>query len=462
LPNQVNHSPSWKQEVNQRVAAHKERKIALVPEPAAGSEAPHNASSRAAAAAARVAARYAKAPSYSEILADDARAAVRAAEAASKAAQQAQAAAESLLAGLEAANLEAANLEAADAPEFAWEVQTAQDAATGQLAVRETEPDWPQALPAARMAEAQTPASEEFEVRWESDLPVRPTEKATVHATHGTETPDAALDELREPAWTAGMGPASEAIEIVEPAQPIYANLIEFPREIVATRRVRPRLAEGPGGASEGQLSIFEVDPGSISIEPAADAVDGASAPPWSGAEWSGIELDATPGREFFDHDPKQSPAESATEAAQAGETPYEPDALNLAPLNLRLMAAVVDSSLVMGAFLVGATQVAPHVKAVPSIRGAEVAAAVGLALICALYHLLFSAVSPVTPGMLYAGISPCTFDGKRPSRAQRLKRLGAMLLSVVPVGLGVLWAVFDDDHMSWHDRLSQTYLRKC
>jgi len=46
-----------------------------------------------------------RAPSYSEMLADEARAAVRAAEAASKAALVAQAAAESVLAGLEAASL---------------------------------------------------------------------------------------------------------------------------------------------------------------------------------------------------------------------------------------------------------------------------------------------------------------------------------------------------------------------
>ena len=42
---------------------------------------------------------------------------------------------------------------------------------------------------------------------------------------------------------------AAKRIEAVEPAQPIHANLIEFPREIVATRKVRPRLAEGPLGA---------------------------------------------------------------------------------------------------------------------------------------------------------------------------------------------------------------------
>ena len=44
----------------------------------------------------------------------------------------------------------------------------------------------------------------------------------------------------------------------------------------------------------------------------------------------------------------------------------------------------------------------------------------------------------------------------------ERLLWQGALLLSIVPVGLGIAWALFDDDHLCWHDRLSRTYLRKC
>jgi len=62
---------------------------------------------------------------------------------------------------------------------------------------------------------------------------------------------------------------------------------------------------------------------------------------------------------------------------------------------------------------------------------------------------------------MKYAGLSLCTFDGGKPTGAQRSGRLGALLLSLLPVGLGVAWAIFDEEHLSWHDRLSRTYLRK-
>ena len=36
------------------------------------------------------------------------------------------------------------------------------------------------------------------------------------------------------------------------------------------------------------------------------------------------------------------------------------------------------------------------------------------------------------------------------------------MVLSLLPIGLGVAWSIFDEEHLSWHDRFSQTYLRKC
>jgi hypothetical protein len=63
---------------------------------------------------------------------------------------------------------------------------------------------------------------------------------------------------------------------------------------------------------------------------------------------------------------------------------------------------------------------------------------------------------------MKYAGISLCTFDDEIPTRAQRRNRLGALLLSLLPMGLGVVWSLFDEERLCWHDRLSRTYLRKC
>jgi uncharacterized RDD family membrane protein YckC len=262
----------------------------------------------------------------------------------------------------------------------------------------------------------------------------RPVESLASPAEDGSER--LALDE--EP-WGA------HELEPVEPDMPIHANLIQFPRELVATRKMRPRLAEESCAvpAPERQLSIFEVDPGAISLE--AETASAASAPAWPEPKWSGIELEAQPPSEV-----------------ESQEAPAPLPALQLAPIGHRLMAALVDGALIVGAFLASVLVATANIGHPPAARSLEMGAALALLLVGLLYHTLFLTLAEATPGMRYARISLCTFDGQSPTRAQLLSRLGALLLSVLPVGLGVLWILFDDDRLSWHDRLSQTYPRKC
>jgi uncharacterized RDD family membrane protein YckC len=125
------------------------------------------------------------------------------------------------------------------------------------------------------------------------------------------------------------------------------------------------------------------------------------------------------------------------------------------------LLAAVVDGTLIFGAFLAAALLAEAKMNVLPGIKEIEMGTAAALLLIGALYHAFFLTLADATPGMKYARISLCTFDGHNPSLAQRCSRLGALLLSVATLGLGMAWAVFDEDHLSWHDRLSQTYLSR-
>ena len=62
---------------------------------------------------------------------------------------------------------------------------------------------------------------------------------------------------------------------------------------------------------------------------------------------------------------------------------------------------------------------------------------------------------------MRFAGLCLSNFSGQLPTRAERCTRLTALLLSVLPVGIGIAWAIFDEDHLCWHDRLSLTYMRR-
>jgi uncharacterized RDD family membrane protein YckC len=110
---------------------------------------------------------------------------------------------------------------------------------------------------------------------------------------------------------------------------------------------------------------------------------------------------------------------------------------------------------------MAAATLAARNAGALPGLRAMEFGAVFALLFTSAAYYVGFLTLTRVTPGMLYAGIELNTFSGLTATRTQRCRRLTAMLLSVLPLGLGVVWALFDEGHLTWHDRLSKTYLRK-
>jgi uncharacterized RDD family membrane protein YckC len=124
-------------------------------------------------------------------------------------------------------------------------------------------------------------------------------------------------------------------------------------------------------------------------------------------------------------------------------------------------MAAVVDCTLILACFVMGGFVFAHSIHHPPAGKPAELLGAAGLALVGMAYYAFFFALPASTPGMMYAGIGLCTFSDQSPTRAQLRRRLLAMLLSILPVGLGLVWSLFDDDHLSWHDRYSQTYPRR-
>lgn len=395
--------------------------------------------SRASAAAARVAARFANAPSYSEMLAEESRAA------------------EFVPAELEAAPVAAPAWEANEAAPEAAATATMGDAWGNER--RESGP----ALPSAesRRVEALDASSRlgPHLSAYES-LPEERVMTERTTAGRIAETPAEIHNAMSDAMGDAVDDAADEEMQIAEAPQPVHANLIEFPRELVATRKVRPRIAEGPYGAAQepgAQLSIFEVDPGAVSTLPAAaDAAVTAAPPAWMEPEWSGIELEAQPAQEFAEETLEETPE---TVAAQA---PAVAPALELAPMHRRLLAAVVDCALIAAAFLAAAFAAAWNAKALPGLHELELGAVAGLAGVAALYQVFFFTLARATPGMKYARIGLNTFTGQRPTRTRRFRRVLALALSVLPMGLGMMWAVFDEDRLCWHDRLSQTYLRRC
>lgn len=95
-------------------------------------------------------------------------------------------------------------------------------------------------------------------------------------------------------------------------------------------------------------------------------------------------------------------------------------------------------------------------------IASSRLALAICLAILFLLYAQyfgLFTTFGGTTPGMRVAGLRVVSFDGNPPTPKQLLWRSLGYLLAGGAVLLGFLWALWDDDRLSWQDRASQTYL---
>jgi uncharacterized RDD family membrane protein YckC len=218
--------------------------------------------------------------------------------------------------------------------------------------------------------------------------------------------------------------------------EPLAVNLIEFPRELVAARKMRPRLAEGPLRETSQdeleQLRIFELAPESIS-----QTVNIGAAP----ADWSPIRLDNGA-------------------STQEGESVSPQIPLKTAPLEDRIMAGIFDLALIISAFAIFVLVFVACTAHPPTGKPALVAAGLVLVGFALLYQYLFFKYSEGTPGMRYAKIALCTFEDENPTRKAMCTRVLYVLLSAAPLGLGFAWAWFDPERLTWHDRLSRIYQR--
>ena len=455
-------APAFRRDAAERVAAHRARRGFPSPpqtpleSPAPGPSRPSRV--RSARIAAAVAERYAQSPTYRSFLAAEAERAVHQAEAAAQVATiNAQAIADAqqqLLDDLD--NWSLAPAEAgrpgaiATVPLHPVDYDALFDrefAPSASAAYRETEP-YPLA-PVEQTPPAVLPrltvqpfAGNQYTV---SDLagqdPANRRSPTFHQELDGDEEERLALED--EIAFRH-----HPIFEELSEQVPIAANLIEFPRQLVAARRARPRLAEGPlreedpqaGGRS--QLRIFEVEPEHLNSAPASD-----NAAP----EWSSILLSALPAAEFLEA--ADYLAASVPQAASLGR---------------RLKAALADAALILAAqaafltvFHVAVTQLTGDRTLFEIPRPLAAAGLLAtLAVFALLYQLLFFTFSDATPGMRFARIGLCTFSDENPTRSAMRRRIIATLLAAFPLGIGLLWAFLDEDTLGWHDRISRMYQR--
>src|SRR5207245_6390526 len=85
---------------------------------------------------------------------------------------------------------------------------------------------------------------------------------------------------------------------------------------------------------------------------------------------------------------------------------------------------------------------------------------AISFAIVYLQYFSLFTVFGGTTPGMMLRGLRVVDFGGEEPSPRQLLLRAAGYMLSAGTFFLGFLWSHWDEDELTWHDRISRTYLR--
>ena len=130
-----------------------------------------------------------------------------------------------------------------------------------------------------------------------------------------------------------------------------------------------------------------------------------------------------------------------------------------VASLTHRMLAWSIDSSLVLIALgLFAATlhtcgfPLTPGGGGMPFLGGAAVA--IGI-----LYEVIWCASGVSSPGLRWTGLRLVNFDGRPPEAGRRHLRLAAGFISVLAAGIGIIWALLDEESLTWQDHMSQTFL---
>ena len=123
-----------------------------------------------------------------------------------------------------------------------------------------------------------------------------------------------------------------------------------------------------------------------------------------------------------------------------------------------RLCAAAVDLSMIVigcGLFL---TAFQLFGGSFPQGKPTVVIMGVAAVLIAMFYGFVWVCAGGHTPGMRALRLTLVNFDGYPPDRTSRWLRYMGACLACCAGGLGLLWALFDEESLAWHDHISKTF----
>jgi uncharacterized RDD family membrane protein YckC len=165
-----------------------------------------------------------------------------------------------------------------------------------------------------------------------------------------------------------------------------------------------------------------------------------------------GAPNDAQPSLEFLLPAPP-SPRKLSTTV----EAVIDCDAPVAAPMH-RACAAAFDGSMILiacGLFLIVFHLLGGSFPATKPVTLVMAAAAV---LIAMFYGFIWVCAGGQTPGMCAMRLTLINFDGYPPDGTSRWLRYLGACLGYCAGGLGLLWALLDEESLAWHDHISKTF----
>jgi uncharacterized RDD family membrane protein YckC len=295
------------------------------------------------------------------------------------------------------------------------------------------------------------------------------------------------------PPWPPTPPPAeTPPPEDLAPAgEPAEAWKEELSERVESFRKRRARLKHGAD--SEGNLELdFDTsgEPGEPvfvddtvgtleEARPAPDLEFAEPVAPYPAQEAPPIETVRIekPGADSIQFETRPAPPEEiwlggATPESQPMEIPVgstgeemieaeeeAPEGMLPAPLGRRFLAGVLDALvLLLGAMLFGIIFWRSGGRVSSSSVDVVALGLVALIFIFA-YFGLFTSLTSTTPGLLLMGYEIRNLRGAYPTPRESFWRAFGVLVSLSAFMLGFIWAWVDSDTLTWHDRMSGTFI---
>jgi uncharacterized RDD family membrane protein YckC len=80
------------------------------------------------------------------------------------------------------------------------------------------------------------------------------------------------------------------------------------------------------------------------------------------------------------------------------------------------------------------------------------------IAGVTAFYKLLWAIANTDTPGMRAVHLRLVNFDGRQPRMEDRLLRFFSSVVSLMALGAGMVWCLFEEEKLTWHDLITRTF----